>query len=191
MKKRTSFLQKPNFRAEESDDGKLFLEGYFIVFNQETNLYADVYEEIAPESVTESLRENDIRALFNHESATVLGRTGNNTLELTADSNGLRGKIEINQNDAEAMNIYSRVKRGDINACSFGFYPTKEVFTERDDGTFHILVTEMDLLEVSPVTFPAYPQTEVAARSADVEKYKEKVAKDKFELRKKKLKERF
>lgn len=183
MNKRTSFLES-NFRAEEKND-KLYIEGYFIRFNEETELWPTFFEEIAPESVKNSLTNNDIRCLFNHDTGMVLGRSGNSTVELSADEKGLYGKVEVNQEDAEAMAVYARIKRGDINACSFGFIPIKEDYDFRDDGSTKVIVRDMDVFEVSVVTF-LYPQTEVAARSKDIETMK----KERLEKRKKQLKER-
>ncbi|CAM3678479.1 HK97 family phage prohead protease [Aeromicrobium ponti] len=183
MEKRTSFLTS-QFRAEEQDE-KLFLEGYFIRYNEETELYDGVFEEVAPEAVIKSLEKNDIRCLFNHDSGVVLGRVGNKTLELKSDEKGLYGKVEINRNDPEAMAIYARIQRGDINACSFGFYPVKEDYEIRTDGSTKFIIREADLYEVSAVTFPAYPQTEISARQQDIEAIK----KEKLNIRKQKLKE--
>lgn len=184
MNKRTSFLTS-QFRTEEQEE-KLYLEGYFIRYGEETELFPGVYEEVDSRAVANSLANNDVRCLFNHESGIVLGRTGNQTLELRSDDKGLYGKVEINRNDPEAMAIYARIQRGDINACSFGFMPIKEEPVTRDDGTTKFILREIDLLEVSPVTFPAYPQTEVAARKKDIESFK----KQKLEQRKKALLER-
>jgi len=184
MKKRTSFLES-QFRAEEQED-KLVVEGYFIKYNSETNLFDDVYEEVSPESVERSLANNDIRSLFNHDTSLVLGRTNNGTLTLKSDEIGLWGSIEINREDSEAMNAYARIKRGDVAGCSFGFYPIKEEQQKREGGGKKFIIREMDLFEVSCVTFPAYPQTEISARKKDIEVLK----KEKLESRKRELKER-
>jgi uncharacterized protein len=183
VNKRTSFLES-EFRAAEQED-KLFLEGYFVRYNEETELYQGVFEEVAPGAFAKSLVKNDIRALFNHDSGMVLGRAGNKTLELRSDEKGLYGKVEINRNDPEAMGVYARIQRGDINACSFGFFPVKEDYETRSDGSTKFIIREADLFEVSAVTFPAYPQTEIAARQKDVEAIKQ----EKLNTRKQKLKE--
>lgn len=184
MEKRTSFLPS-EFRAEQKED-KLFVEGYFIKFNSETNLFDDVYEEVDARSITNSLKQNDIRGLFNHDTSLVLGRTGNGTLTLRADDVGLFGSIEINKDDPGAMGAYARIKRGDVAGCSFGFYPTKEDMETRAEGGRKFIIREMDLFEVSPCVFPAYPQTEIAARRKDMEAIK----REKLETRKQLLKER-
>jgi len=184
MEKRTSFLTS-QFRAEETE-GRLFIEGYFIKYGVETNLFEDVYEEIDPRSVVRSLKENDIRALFNHDTNLVLGRTANNTLTLTTDEVGLKGSIEINQDDPDAMGAYARVKRGDVPGCSFGFFPLKQEKVKREGGGTKFIMREIDVHEVSPCVFPQYTQTEISARKQDIEAMK----KEKLETRKQLLKER-
>src|SRR5690625_3909748 len=171
-------------RAVEETDEKV-IEGYFAVFNSETELFPGAFEEIAPEAFNNTL-SNDIRALINHDTAFVLGRNKSNTLELKVDSRGLWGSIKINENDTDAMNLYERVKRGDVDQCSFGFNILKEDTDYRDDGTIKWTIREIDLHEVSIVTFPAYPETSVQARM----KQKEKLEKRKLDKRKTDLKER-
>lgn len=174
------------FETRAEENGAKFIEGYFIRYNSETELWPGVFEEIKPEAVNASLTQNDVRCLFNHDSAFVLGRTGNSTLELRSDSNGLWGRVQINENDKAAMDVYARIERGDINACSFGFIPLKQTPINRNDGTVKFVIEEVDLIEVSPVTFPAYRDTTIAARKKDYEAFQ----KQELEARKLKLKER-
>lgn len=176
---------RTDFQTRQENDTK-YIEGYFIRFNEETELWDGVFEEVAPEAVEDSLKKNDIRCLFNHDTSIVLGRTGNGTLELKKDSKGIFGRVKINPNDKQAMDILARIERGDINACSFGFNIIKEDIQNRDDGSVKFILREIDLKEVSPVTFPAYPTTSISARKKDYEQYKQK----QLELRKFKLKER-
>ena len=139
-----------------------------------------------PKAVDDSLKNNDIRCLFNHDTNIVLGRTGNGTLELRKDEKGLFGRVKINPNDKQALDIYARIERGDINACSFGFNIISEEIQSRDDGTVKFILKKIDLHEVSPVTFPAYPTTSIEARKKDLEQHKQR----QLETRKNKLKER-
>jgi HK97 family phage prohead protease len=171
-------------RAVE-DSPEKYIEGYFVVFNQETELWPGAFEEIVPTAFDNTLSD-DIRALINHDTTLVLGRTKANTLELKADNYGLWGRIKINPNDMDAMNLYERVARGDVDQCSFGFNIVKEETDWRDDGTVKWTVTEVRLFEVSPCTFPAYEQTGIQARKAQVEQHRER----EFEARRTKLKER-
>ena len=170
-------------RADEGQD--MFIEGYFAVFGQETELWPGAYEELAQGAFDETLG-NDIRALINHDTTLVLGRNKAGTLELRADSYGLWGRVKINPNDSDAVNVYERVKRGDVDQCSFGFNILAEETDWRDDGTVKWTVTKVDLHEVSVCTFPAYEQTGIQARKAQVEQHRER----EFEARRTKLKER-
>ena len=163
-----------SFTTRSENDNEKYIEGYFAVFNQQTELYRNAFEEIAQGAFDNSLKNNDIRCLFNHDTAKVLGRTGNNTLELRVDSHGLWGRVQVNSNDKEANDIYARVQRGDISGCSFGFNPINEETEFRDDGAIKWRVLEADTLEVSIVTFPAYPQTSIQARKVDETQYKER-----------------
>ena len=164
---------KAEFETRESEDGKKTISGYFAVFNSETELWPGAYEEIAPEAFDNTL-SNDIRALTNHDDTLVLGRAKAGTLHLRADTRGLWGEIDINENDTDAMNLYERVKRGDVDQCSFGFHIVREETDWRDDGTVKWTIREVDLHEVSVCTFPAYKDTGVQARHAQVEQYREK-----------------
>lgn len=97
------------------------------------------------------------------------GRNKAGTLELREDSHGLWGKVKINPNDTDAMNLYERVKRGDVDQCSFGFDITEEETEFREDGTVHWTIKGVKLYEVTVCTFPAYTETNVSARRQDFE----------------------
>ena len=104
----------------------------------------------------------------------MLGRNKSGTLELREDSHGLWGRVKINPNDQDAVNLYERVKRGDVDQCSFGFDIVKEDTEVRDDGSVHWTIREVKLYEVSVVTFPAYTETSVSARKKDFEEIKKR-----------------
>ena len=169
--------------AEDKQDEKI-IEGYFVVFNDKTELWSGVYEQIEEGSI-DLKRDFDVRALADHDSSKVLGRTTNGTLELKLDKKGLFGRIKLNEEDSDAMNLYARVKRQDINQCSFGFY-VEEESTEETDSEVLFRIKKLQLVEVSVVTFPAYANTSVEARHKDFEKYRSK----QLEIWKKKQKER-
>lgn len=171
-------------RAEE-DSQEMIIEGYFAVFNKPTELWRGAFEEIAPNAFDTTLG-NDIRALINHDTNLVLGRNKVGTLELKVDGHGLWGRIKVNPEDSDAVNLYSRVKRGDVDQCSFGFNILNEETDYRDDGTIKWIIKEIDLHEVSVVTFPAYEETGVQARKAEVEQHEKR----KLEQRKNQLRER-
>jgi len=175
-------IGKLNTRDEASDEFKI--SGYFIVFNSETKLAEGMFEEVAPEALAD-VDLSDVRALADHDTAKVLGRTKSNTLELSVDEKGLYGEISINQNDTDAVNLYERVKRGDIDQCSFGFDILEEDYEQREDGV-KWTIRKIQLFEVSVVTFPAYEDTAVSARSQQVKQIEQR----QLEQRKAKIKER-
>lgn len=150
------------------ENGDLHISGYFAVFNSNYEIAPDMSESIAPGAFSETLGE-DVRALTNHDSTLVLGRNTAGTLTLREDSHGLWGDVLINPKDTDAMNTYERVKRGDVNQCSFGFWIEAEDVEWRDDGSVHWTITRVRLFEVSVCTFPAYEATGVTARSAQRE----------------------
>ena len=155
------------------DDEMPTIEGYFAVFNTIYEIAPGMTESVAPGAFSRTLG-GDIRALTNHDTTLVLGRTKAHTLELREDEHGLWGKVSINPKDADAMNLYERVKRGDVDQCSFGFEIVNEETDFRDDGSVHWTIRDVNLYEVSACTFPAYQETNIAARSAEVETMKKR-----------------
>ena len=155
------------FQTRE-DGGNLSIEGYFAVFNSNYEMGAGMSESIAPGAFSNTI-SGDIRALINHDTTLVLGRTKANTLRLNEDSHGLFGHIDINPNDGDAMNLYERVKRGDVDQCSFGFDIVREDTDISPDGSVHWTIREVNLYEVSCCTFPAYESTNISARTAQRE----------------------
>ena len=154
------------------DGGAKYLEGHFAVFNSDYEIWDGMTESIAPGAFASSLAGN-IRALINHDTTLVLGRTKAGTLELREDSRGLWGRVTLNTEDTDAMNLYARVKRGDVGGCSIGFNVLKEEHSVRGDGGDHWNILSVDLHEVSVCTFPAYTETNIAARCADREAVRE------------------
>lgn len=154
------------FETREADDGQLIISGYFSVFNTIYEIGPGMSESVAPGAFRNSM-QNDVRALTNHNTTLVLGRTTAGTLKLLEDAVGLYGEITINPKDSDAVNTYERVKRGDVSQCSFGFRITEESTEIRKDGSVHWTIRDVDLFEVSVCTFPAYEETNVKARSAE------------------------
>lgn len=138
------------------------IEATFIVFDEVYDM-GWCSESIDRHALDETIH-GDIRALVDHDTTLVLGRTTTGTLTLRIDDRGVHGTIEININDADAMNLYARVQRGDVSQCSFCFSVIDEDHTLRN-GKDHFTVTKLELYEVSIVTFPAYETTTASARS--------------------------
>lgn len=155
------------FETRQEEDGKKFISGYFAVFNSNYQIWDGANESIDPHAFDETLG-NDVRALIDHQTHLVLGRNKAGTLTLRIDSRGLWGDVEINEDDQDAMNLYARVQRGDVDQCSFGFDIQEEKFEEREDGSVHWTILKVDLYEVSVCTFPAYEDTSVSARKNDL-----------------------
>ena len=185
LKNQVRSLGKLQTRADNNETDEMKIEGYFVVFNSETKLFENYYEEISDKAFKD-IDLTDIRALADHDTAKVLGRTKSQTLSLSVDEKGLYGEITINKNDSEAVNLYERVKRGDIDQCSFGFNILDETMDTRSDGSTKWTITEIELFEVSVVTFPAYADTAVEARSEQMKQ----LEKRNLQTRKAKLKER-
>lgn len=162
-------LRTVGTKFETREDGEnLSIEGYFAVFNSIYEIGLGMSESVAQGAFSKTL-SGDIRALINHDTTLVLGRTKANTLQLREDNHGLWGHIDINPNDTDAMNLYERVKRGDVDQCSFGFDILNEETDFRDDGSVHWTIKEVELYEVSPCTFPAYEETNISARAKERE----------------------
>ena len=158
------------FQTRE-DGENLSIEGYFAVFDSNYEIAPGMSESIAQGAFSRTI-SGDIRALVNHDTTLVLGRTKAHTLELKEDEHGLWGDITINPNDVDAMNLYERVKRGDVDQCSFGFEIVSEETEVRPDGSVHWTLKDVDLFEVSACTFPAYKDTNISARCAERDEIK-------------------
>lgn len=170
--KRTGITRETEFQTRE-ENGNRYIEGYFVVFNSEYWFRDDAFETVDPGSI--SLEEDtDVRALTNHDTTLVLGRTTAGTLFLRVDDRGLFGSILINERDQDAVNAYERVRRGDVSQCSFGFDILQDAYERRADGITVVHLQRVKLYEVSVCTFPAYEDTAVQARNADLMKARER-----------------
>lgn len=137
--------------------------GYAAIFNSRTLLWEGLEEMIAPGAFSDALN-GDIRCLFDHDWAKVLGRTKSGTLRLEEDDRGLKFEVEL-PNTTIANDLIESMNRGDINQCSFGFVPTEENWDYTTDPVLRT-VNKVELFEVSIVSLPAYQDTEAAlARS--------------------------
>ena len=148
------------------DDGTLTIVGYAAKFDRESQDLGGFVEVIRSGAFRRAVQEDDVRALLNHDPNFVLGRTKSRTLRLSEDATGLR--IEIDVPDAQwARDLYRSIERGDIDQMSFAFSVVKDAWTRREDETPDTLreLLEVRLHDVSPVTYPAYEDTEVGVRS--------------------------
>ena len=155
------------FQTRE-ENGKRFLDGYFAVFDQPYEVCPGWIETVSPGAFSRTLREGkDVKVLWNHNTDLVLGSTENRTAHLSEDDVGLHGPVEINEEDQDAKNAIARVARGDVRGCSFGFEIRGMEESWDENGTYRTRLTDVELFEVSPCTFPAYAQTSITARAKE------------------------
>lgn len=154
------------FETRTTERGPV-IAGYFAVFDSEYHMGPNCIEKIARGAFSSSLG-GDIRALTDHVTHLVLGRTTADTFTLREDDYGLWGEILINERDTDAMNLYARNQRRDVNQASIGFDIIDEEYIVSPDGqTCTWIIRDVILYECSVVTFPAYEATSVEARAAD------------------------
>lgn len=159
------------FELRETNGKPAELVGHAAVFNQETVIeswWSEWREIIAPGAFKKTIQENDIRALFNHNPDIVLGRNKAGTLELREDEVGLYTVIRPPDNEWGAP-VVDAIRRGDITGMSIALSVIKEdvVYPEKDSNELMLrTIREAKLYDISPVTFPAYEQTDISARSA-------------------------
>jgi uncharacterized protein len=168
MKIERRWFQSPNLRldgkgAESEKDIKI--RGHAAIFNELSVDLGGFREKIDPGAFAKSILEDDVRALWNHNADMVLGRNTSGTLKLTEDERGLA--IEIDPPDTQlGRDVMCLMQRGDVTQMSFGFtVPEGGERWEMMGGVAIRTLTAVNLFDVSPVTYPAYEGTDVAARS--------------------------
>lgn len=145
------------------------ISGYGAVFDspsEDLGWCQEMREEIDPHAFDSVMETNpDVRGLFNHDANHVLGRTSAGTMRLAVDARGL--SYEIDPPDTQfAKDLMVSMRRGDINGSSFAFIVKRDQWTDNPDGSVTRRILEFDeLLDVSPVTYPAYPASSSQARS--------------------------
>ena len=144
--------------------GQPVIAGHAAVFNKLSADLGGFREQIAPGAFSRAIRDkHDVRALFNHNPDRVLGRSSSRTLRMNEDAVGLA--VEINPPKSEAALLES-MRRGDISQMSFGFSVRDDAWESTPSGDIRT-VRDVDLFDVSVVTYPAYPQTDAAVRSLE------------------------
>ena len=193
LERRTITLKELRVVDSLSDEStEPAIDGYASVFDswsEELGGNQPFRERVVKGAFEETIQNDDIRALFNHDPNYVLGRNKAGTLTLEEDDKGLH--VRIKPPDTQwAKDLIVSIKRGDITQMSFGFTVILDRWNYEDNTDVRELL-KVKLYDVSPVTFPAYTQTECGIRSAfdnhqkEVVKAKE-IAKRKLELKKQK-----
>jgi len=190
MSEREQRDRKGGTRIEKRADGTPMIVGYAAVFYRKDDpgtqfqLWPGCVERIAPTAFNNVIAENqDVRALFNHEDECILGRTKSGSCRLSVDAVGLRYEVDpliVNgAMDDEAAALCAKIERGDIDGSSFSFAvrANGSTWTTEKYGDTGIEIevrtlTDLDLFDVGPVTFPAYKSTSAAIRSDNAEALK-------------------
>lgn len=147
-----------------ADDDKRTLIGYAAVFNSDTTIGDFFIERIAPGAFDKAI-VGDVRALVDHDTGRVIGRTKAGTLRLAVDERGLKAEIDV-PDTADGRDLWTLVERGDISGMSFGFRVTKQEWDETGDLPVRTIM-EVELYEVSAVAFPAYDDTSIGVRALE------------------------
>lgn len=158
--------RKLELRAEVKAGTIGTLVGYAAVFDSESQDFGGWREVIRKGAFTRSLKElPDVRALYQHDSCHVLGRAAANTLTLREDDKGLAIEIDLIDTSFN-KDVLANVRSGNLDAMSFGMVPKKYSWDINEGRGYDLRVLEdIDLYEVSVVTWPAYEDTEVATRA--------------------------
>ena len=151
-------------RAMDKEE-KRTVRGYAATFEKRSGDLGGFIEIIDREAFSDTDME-DVRALFNHDSNFVLGRTKAGTLRLMVDENGLAYEIDMPDTQL-GRDMYESIKRGDISQSSFAFTIEDDEYRKEGDTVFRTIKKIKKLYDVAPVTFPAYESTSVQARKID------------------------
>ncbi|MGE8143058.1 HK97 family phage prohead protease [Novosphingobium sp. NPDC080210] len=158
---RRALTAAPELRA---DGGAKVARGYAALFNSETDIGGYFREKIAPGAFKDAIG-GDIRALIDHDTGRVIGRSASGTLRLSEDEKGLFVEIDL-PDTTDGRDLAVQLERGDISGMSFGFAVTHDEWDETGDIPLRT-IHAVELFEVSAVAFPAYGDTSIALRSRD------------------------
>lgn len=162
---RRALTEPVEFRAAE--DGSKQVVGYAAVFDVETDIGGMFREKIARGAFSKAIK-GDVRSLFDHNTALILGRTKSGTLRLQEDDRGLHYEVDLPDTQA-GRDLRVSMDRGDIDGSSFAFRVTKQSWDESSEPALRT-IEEVELYEVGPVTFPQYPEAAVGLRSLNDER---------------------
>lgn len=137
--------------------GGVQVEGHAAVFNRLSQDLGGFVEQVAPGAFKKTIQEADVRALFNHDPSQVLGRSTAGTLRLSEDNVGLHYSVDL-PDTSFARDLAVSMGRGDVSQSSFGFrvVPNGDAWSFTDQDYPLRTLNELQLMDVSPVTYPAY-----------------------------------
>lgn len=152
-----------------SDSGSPVIRGYFAVFNSDSRKMgggAGFVEQVDPNAFNKTIQEADVRGLGNHQADWLLGRTKAGTMRVGVDGRGGWYEIDINEKDPDGQRALAKVERGDWDGSSFTFVSKRDEWNW-DTKPAQRRLLEVGLIDVGPVTFPAYPDATVARRALE------------------------
>ena len=148
----------------DGETGERILEGYAAVFGTPSDIGGMFTETIRKGAFSKTIKETDQVMLWNHDDGKPLGRRSKGTLRLSEDGHGLKASVTL-ADTSWGNDAHISVKRGDVQGMSFRFAAVQEKWDESDLNNIKRDILEARVPEVSPVTFPAFPQTEIEARA--------------------------
>lgn len=171
-------FEAPSLAVRETGSSGLpKISGYAAVFDSLSVDLGGFREKIEPGAFSRSLADGqDIRALFEHDSGRLMGRSSSGTLVLRQDKKGLLAEIDTPDTQL-GRDVVEMVRRGDIRSWSFGFYVRDHQETKQKDGSLLVTLLDVDLREVSVVSNPAYEATSLTLNSVRYRESQENQAK--------------
>lgn len=163
MKLEYRAFEGAELRIDDAEQTKR-ISGYAAVFNGLSENLGGFREKIAPGAFAKTIQTADVRFLLNHDGLP-LARTKSGTLKLEEDAAGLRFDAEVEAADPDVQRILPKMQRGDLNQMSFGFYVKKDGWDKTNPQELVRTLYEVELFDISLVTFPAYTQTGAHIRS--------------------------
>jgi HK97 family phage prohead protease len=159
-------IEKRAATVEAAEQESRTISGYAAVFDSDSEDLGGFTERIERGAFAEAINVSDVRALFNHDNNMILARTASGTLRIYEDERGLKYEFEA-PNTNVGNDVLEMIKRGDISQSSFGFTVEQDSWAKRDGTTYRTIKKVKRLYDVSPVTFPAYPEASVAVRKLE------------------------
>ena len=184
-KKELRYFEGSEVRAL-GDEKEMKVSGHAAMFEKLSEVMgfmSKFQEKIAKGAFVESLN-GDVRAFSNHNTDLILARTTNGSLKLAEDDQGLAFDMTLPDTQI-GRDTYQNIRSGLVTGVSFGFRVESETWEKGKDGKPNIrTLNKIKLFEISPTPFPAYPQTDVAARSIDevFKEQEERWAKEKVDV---------
>ena len=158
VRKSSVVKEQREFRMESAQQNGNTIRGYAAVYNSDSEWMGGFYEQIAT-GAFDGVMDNDVRAYFNHDENLLLGRVSSGTLRISTDKRGLFYEVDL-PNTTYANDLAELMKRGDVNQSSFAFLIEQDKWEQRDGVTYRIIEKVSRLLDVSPVSQPAYPDSQ-------------------------------